>query len=170
MDTRKLKGSVPNGYLNYVKRKWGVTGMEDAMKFADISTRPKDGDWFPMEKSERILEWIALNRGMEQVKEAGRYAAMDLGVFKHLFASLMGLNALLKRSVSNYKLIFNFGDMSFKRTDDGFMIVIKDGRVTDYSCPAWEGAIGGLIQLTRSRGTVESSEGRVEDCTFVIKL
>ena len=169
MDTRKLKGSVPNGYLNYVKRKWGVTGMEDAMKFADISTRPKDGDWFPMEKSERILEWIALNRGMDQVKEAGRYAAMDLGVFKHLFASLMGLNSLLKRSVSNYKLLFNFGEMYFERTENGYIVVIKEGKVTEYSCLAWEGAIKGLIEITHSRGSVEPVNGNPEDCTFVIK-
>ena len=169
MDNRKVKGSVPNGHLNFIKLKWGVSGLEDAMKFADISARPKDGEWVPMVKSDALLEWIYRKKGEEYVKEAGKYAAKDLGIFKYLFASLSGLNSLLKRSVSNYKLLFNFGEMYFERTESGYRVVIKEGKVTEYSCLAWEGAMKGLMEITHSRGSVETVDGNPEDCTFLIK-
>ena len=169
MNEHKVKGSVPNGYLNFIKRKWGVSGLEEAMKYAHISERPKDGDWFPMSKTDMILEWIAGNKGMEYVKGAGRYAAKDLGIFKYLFASIIGIKALLKRSASNYHTIFNFGDMIFEVVEGGYRIIMKDARITRYSCPAWEGAIKGLMEISGSRGKLEPADSSPEDCTFVIR-
>ena len=169
MDERKVKGSVPNGYLNFIKRKWGISGLEEAMKYARISERPEDGQWYSMSKTDVILEWIARKKGMEYVKEAGRYAAKDLGIFRYLFASIIGLKALLKRSASNYHTLFNFGDMVFERTEGGYMITIKGARITEYSCPAWEGAIKGLMEISGSKGDLEPVDSSPEDCTFIIR-
>ncbi len=168
MDERKLKGSVPKGYLNYIKRKWGITGEQDAMKYAGIQEIPKDADWFPVEKSDRLLEWIAKNKGGEKVVEAGKYVAKDLGVFKYLFASLIGMESVLKRYSTNYRAIFNFGEMMMEKRDGGYWVLLKGARVTEYSCPAWNGALEGFMEITKTKGVLESLESGPEDCEFII--
>ena len=55
-DERKTRGSVLNGYLNYIGRRWGKEGIESCMThvgLGDVSIN--DGKWYPEIFSARIL-------------------------------------------------------------------------------------------------------------------
>jgi len=170
MEERKAKGAVVNGYLKFVKRKWGVQGMQGAMEYGGMKTSPKDGEWFSMEKTDKVLDWIAKNKGMEYVKEAGKYTAKDLGVFHYLIASIVGVERLLKKAEQTYGTVFNFGNLRIKIDGKTAVVSMKGVRITDYSCIAWEGALLGIMEVTKSHGIVKplKADGP-NDCKFFMK-
>lgn len=167
MSEKKAKGVVANGYMKFIKRKWGTEGLREAMKYAGIKKEIKDGEWLSMTKTDKLLEWIGRNKGMEYVREAGRYTAKDMGIFRHMFASIMGIEKLLKRSQETYSTIFNFGKIEIEMEDKKARITFREARLTEYSCVAWEGALQGLMEVTRSHGTIKPVKPEnPEDCAF----
>ncbi len=144
--------------------------MRSAREYAGIPENLRDGDWISMKKTETLLEWIDKNKGLDYVKEAGAYTGKDMGIFKYLFASVMGIENLLKRAEYNYKTIFNFGEISVDLKDNKEAVVtIKEAQTTPYSCIAWEGALNGLMEVTRTNGTVEPVKADNGDCKYVLK-
>ena len=167
MDEKKAKGVVANGYLKFIKRKWGIEGLNQAMQHAGIKEAPKDGEWFSMLKTERLLEWIDRNKGMKYVIEAGRYTAKDMGIFRYMFASIIGIERLLRRAQNTYSTIFNYGRIEMEMASKKAKITFRDAKVTEYSCMAWKGALHGLMEVTRSHGSVKHLEPEnPEDCAF----
>jgi hypothetical protein len=170
MDERKAKGVVANGYLKFIKRKWGIMGLNQAMEYAGIKRELKDGEWFSMTKTDKLLEWIGRNKGMEYVKEAGRYTAKDMGIFRYMFASIMGIERLLKRAQDAYRTMFNFGMIDMEIEGKKARITFRKARLTEYSCIAWEGALQGLMEVTHSHGTVKHLEPEnPDDCAFEMR-
>ncbi len=170
MEERKAKGAIVNGYFKLIKRRWGIQGVTEAMKYANIGTQPKDGEWFSMEKTDRVLEWIAKNKGTDYVREAGKYTAKDLGIFRYLIASIVGIERFLKKAEETYETMFNFGKIKIKIDEKTAVVELKGVRVTEYSCIAWEGALLGIMEVTKSHGAVTPLEpGGPEDCRFFMK-
>ena len=81
MAQKHAKGAVLNGYLKFIKKKWGTNGLNEAMKYAEIEKMPLDSEWLPVIKFDLVMEWIVKNKRIDMVKEAGRYSARDLGIF-----------------------------------------------------------------------------------------
>ncbi len=169
MTEEMSKGAVPNGYMKFIKRKWGVSGLEEAMKYAGIEKRPKDSEWFPMRKSDMLLEWIYRNKGEKQVIEAGRFAAKDLGIFGYLFSSILGLDRLLERSRETYPRMFNYGRMIYEKDGNRAIVIMKGVKLSEYTCLAWEGGIKGLMEITKSTANLRRIEVESDrDCKYSI--
>ncbi len=167
MSEKMAKGAVVNGYLKFVKKKWGIEGMQEAMKYAGINKLPKDGEWFPADATTKVLKWIEENKGLNYVVEAGRHASKDLGVFRYIVASFMSVERFLKRSRETYSLLFNYGEFLIDHTNNGAIITIKNARHPEPSCYAWEGALRGILEITRTKGSVERIDpDNPEDCKF----
>ena len=167
MDEKRAKGVVANGYMKFIKRKWGIEGLNQAMEYAGIKRELRDGEWFSMTKTDKLLEWIGRKKGMEYVIEAGRYTAKDMGIFRYMFASIMGMERVLRRAQDAYGTIFNFGKIDIEMNGKKAKITFRDARLTEYSCMAWEGALQGLMEVTRSHGSVKPLEPQnPEDCAF----
>ncbi len=157
----KTKGAVINGYLKFIKKKWGVTGLEDAMRFAGVDRFPKDAEWVPLEKPEKLLAWIYENKGEKQTTEAGKYATKDLGIFTYILVSLMSMDRFLKRAKETYYTFFNYGEFILEKTDDGAIITLKNSiknKYSQYSKYSWKGAFMGIMEITGTKGTVEYIE------------
>ncbi len=170
MEETKAKGSVVNGYLKFVKKKWGIQGMEEATKYSGIKKRPKDGEWFSMVKTDKVLEWIARNKGVEYVREAGKYTAKDLGIFEYLIASIVGIGRFLQKAEETYSTVFNFGDLRIKIEEKRAIVDMRGAKITEYSCTAWEGALLGIMEVTKSHGTVNPLKpDDPGDCKFFMK-
>ncbi len=166
-EKKMVKGALVNGYLKYVKKKWGVAGLEEVKRSAGIARDIKDGEWVPVETAVAVLEWLLSTKGERHVVDAGRHAAKDLGIFKYIIASFMSIERFIKRAQSTYDTLFNYGAIIIKDTERGAMVVLKDSRDTDSSCMAWEGALKGIMEVTRTRGTVTPMEPDApEDCKF----
>ncbi len=169
MSEKKAKGVVLNGYLKFIKRKWGFQGLEDAMKYAGIEEMPYDSQWLPVEIFDEVLDWIRVNKGMDMVTEAARYSAKDLGVFVHLFTSVMGIESLLKRTKEAYPTMFNYGSVEIENSDRKAVVTLKGVVTSECECPAWKGGLTGLLELSRNRGTVEQvSSDDPLDCRYEI--
>ncbi len=170
MEERKAKGAIVNGYFKLIKRKWGMQGVREAMKYAKINAQPKDGEWFSMEKTDKVLEWIGRNKGMDYVREAGKYTAKDLGIFRYLIASIVGIERFLKKAEATYDTMFDFGGINIKIEEKTALIELRGARITEYSCVAWEGALLGIMEVTKSHGTVKPLEpDNPKDCKFFMK-
>ena len=170
MSEKKAKGVVLKGYLKFVKRKWGFQGMEEVMKYAGIEELPYDSQWLPVEVFDRTLEWIRINKGMDMVTEAARFSAKDLGIFVHLFTSVMGIESLLKRSQETYPMMFNYGEMIIEKDGKKAEVLLKGVVTSESICKAWKGGLIGLLELSRNNGTVEElPTDNPEDCRYVIK-
>jgi len=98
VDKKMVKGAVVNGYLKYVKKKWGTMGYKEALQSLGISSEPKDSEWVPAEMATDVLNWIRENKGEQHVGGAGRYASQDLGVFTYMVASFMSIERFMKKA------------------------------------------------------------------------
>ncbi len=171
MAEKMAKGAVLNGYLKFIKKKWGKIGLEEAMGYAGLQKMPKDADWGPAEQFDKVLEWISNKKGIEYVKEAGRYSAKDLGIFGYIFGAIVGAEKLLKRAKEVYPTMFNYGDFHIEMKGSNSAIInIRGASLTKYDCPAWEGGLIGLMEITRSNGHVHVEKpDSPEDCKFTLE-
>ena len=167
---KKAKGIVLRGYLKFVKRKWGTPAMKEVMDFAGIEEMPKEQQWLPVELFDRTLEWIRLKKGADMVTEAARFAAKDLGVLTQLFTSVMGVDSLLLRSSNTYPTIFNYGSMKISVNGKSAEVHMQDVVTSEGICRAWKGGLIGLMELSKSTGTVrEVPSGSPSDCLYIIE-
>ena len=172
MTEKMVKGAFINGYFKFIKKRWGQIGLEEAMKYAGVKWMPKDGDWVPTSEYDKVLEWIAKNKGMNKVKEGGRYSARDLGVFGYMFGAIVGPEELLNRIKEAYPIFFSYGDLLIDMEKEGNRVIItfKGASLTEYDCPALEGGLIGLMEITRSNGRVKVLEpDSPEDCKFMVE-
>lgn len=170
MDGRKCKGAAINGLLKYIKKKWGEQGLRDAMKVAGIARTPRDGEWMPVEKRNALYEWLIKNKGQKQVYEAARHAARDLGIFSFLF-SFVGVEKLLEKARLNYSTLYNYGEVVIEKQEERKVRVVMKGVGTEkYLCDLWEGAIQGLMDITKSGATLRKTAADApDDCAYIIR-
>ena len=170
MTENLAKGAVINGFLKFVKKKWGQIGLNDAMKYAGVSMMPKDGEWVPAVKFDMVLEWIAKNKGMDNVKGAGKNSAKDLGIFGYIFGAVIGTEKILKRMKHTYPSIFNYGEVVLEFGDNNAVVTIKGAAISEYDCPAWEGALTGFMEIARCHGHVKVLEpDSPKDCKYILE-
>ena len=169
MDNRKCKGAVINGQLKYIKKKWGHQGQTEAMRFAGLSRAPKDGAWVPISKNHLLYEWLIKNKGRKQVYEAARYTAMDLGIFSFIF-SFVGMEKLLEKARLNYETLFDFGGVVIEKLEERkAKVTMKEIGTENFLCDVWEGAIRGLMDITKSGGTINRTKADgPADCAYIV--
>jgi hypothetical protein len=167
MDERKVKGAVANGYLKFIKRKWGVQGMKNAMEYAGMKQEPKDGEWVSLKSTYALLEWIEKEHGKEYIVEAGKGMMKGMGGdFKFMFAVVIGFERVLdkvKKEIST--LLFKGSGVEINKEGKSATIRLKGFKMGDVSCMAWKGALMGVMDVTKTKGTVEVLDsGNDEDC------
>ncbi len=164
------KGAVLNGYLKFVKKKGGIEGLQEAAKYVGMDENPKDGEWIPAEMATSVLMWIKEKKGDKYVVEAGRYVSTDLGVFTYIVVSFMSVEKFIRRARDTYKTLFNYGEFIIEEEDNKATITIKNTREPEPSCLAWEGALQGILEITKAKGKVTPVDpDNEEDCKYVME-
>ena len=70
MEEKKVRGSVINGYLNFVEKTWGKEGIASCKKDLDIeNTKFKDGIRYPNSTLITVIKWISDNKGINNVRK-----------------------------------------------------------------------------------------------------
>ena len=73
-DDPRIRGSVINGYLKFIRKKWGSDAVEECAKVLGKSPDSfVEGDWYKYEYSKKLLNWIADTKGPEQLENLGRF-------------------------------------------------------------------------------------------------
>ncbi len=167
MDEKRAKGAVANAYLKFIKKKWGMDGVKKAMEYAEIKENPKDGEWFSLKKTYALLDWIEKEHGKEHIVDAGKGMMKGMGGdFKFMFAVVVGFERVLDRVQKEIsELLFKGASVEINKKGKSASIRLKGFKMGEMSCMAWMGALMGVMEVTKTKGTVEVLDsGNNEDC------
>lgn len=163
MTERRLKGGVLLGYFDFIRRQWGQEGLDECLGDLKIDTNSiKAESMYPVEMDWIILKWIADHKGMDYVKKTGHHTVKNLGSLAYL-VRFVNIKHLLKQAKHNYQDTFDFGEVSVLCDEYGkrAVVIMKDSNYTEETCVAWEGAFEGMMEVTRTKGTVKRNKTQV---------
>jgi hypothetical protein len=158
MEERKIRGSVINGYLKYVEKTWGKSGLEKCLADVKIAGMEfKDGGLYPYQIDQEIVIWISKNYGMDSVRKAGKHTVKNLGLLAYLvrFASI---ETMLQKAKNAYQETYSFGRVDMRTDGKRAVATMKDVSDIPENCQGWIGALEGLLELTRTKGTVSHTK------------
>ncbi len=164
-----VKGSVVNAFARFIKRKWGVYGYDEAMKFAGMKELPKDGDWVPIAQAYRFVEWVRDNHGERYIVEMGRTMPSVMGgELKFVFASILRFEKLLKKVQKDIPAMMFKGAVVTVDVHEGkeATVSLKGVRAIPEACLLWKGALEGLMHRTHKRGDVREVEAPEDTCSY----
>ena len=164
MSEQRLKGGVILGYFNFIKLQWGQEGVDECINDLGLNLDTiKEESFYPLEMDEDILRWISQNKGMEFVRKAGNHTVKNLGNLAYL-VRYVNIKHLLKKAKDNYMDTFDYGEVSILSDDFGkrAVVIMKDSNRIEESCLAWEGAFEGMLEVTRTKGTVRQSKRQID--------
>jgi hypothetical protein len=159
MGDKKLRGSVLNGYLKFIKKKWGNQAYLLCVENIGIGQDGfVEGDWYKYEYSEKLLIWLAKEKGKDQLEALGRFTIQNMGLLSYI-VRFMDVKSIIKKSPKTYKDAFNFGRIEvYKLEDKKAVYRTHDVSQNEYSCIAWGGVCYGFLDATRTKGTVEKTK------------
>lgn len=172
MSDRKVRGSVIQGYLKYIERTWGELGLDECTGTIGLDYDHFDEKrWYRIDQLDKVIEWIAENKGEKYIERAGNYTVKDLGILSYLvkFASI---ESLLKKAPKSYHDAYDYGEIEVDIGEKEAIIKMKDVIHGEYSCNGWLGAFKGMIEMTNNSGTVEEVKCQREGashCEFLLK-
>ncbi len=159
-----LKGGVMLGYFDFIKLHWGEDGVEECVNVTGVDPeRLKDETFYPTKMSEHVLKWISGTKGMENLQKVGNHTVKNLGTLSYL-VRFVNIKHLLKRAKSNYEEAFDYGEVSVLMDEYGkhATVIMKDCNVIEESCVAWQGAFEGMMEVTKTKGTVRQNKHQIK--------
>jgi hypothetical protein len=148
---------VISGYLNYIKKRWGKVGLDDFLKEMEtvVPNPLVEKEWYDADISETILGWMAINHGKEHLERCGNTTVKDLGILSYI-VRFANIKSLLKLAPKHYCQAFDYGKMNIEvhEAEKFAIITMKDTAISEYSCPTWIGAFTGMLEMTKTKGTV----------------
>ena len=172
MENRMIKGAVFNAYISFIKKKWGKDGVANAMKYVNMKEKPKDGEWISLKKTHGLLEWIEKEHGSEYIVEAGNWTMKGVsGDFRFILLSIMNFERALDKGPKNIsKVLFKGSEIEIQKDGKKAVIKLKGLKIDERSCLAWKGALLGVMDVTKTNGTVEVMDsGNDTDCLLYAK-
>lgn len=172
MEDRKVKGSVLLGYIKFIYKTWGQDGSDELITSIGIDPDIKEDILYDDDWSGKILAWIAENKGEEYIERAGKYAITNLGDLSHI-VEFMDIKSIMKRGSESYSAAYNEGDFVVDLKDTGATINIRGSGINDkYACKAWVGVFKGMLEITKTKGTVKEVQCErdgADHCEFVME-
>lgn len=168
---QRIKGSVINGHLKFIKKKWGAAGVEGACKELRIDcTRIEENRWYDADYSNKILTWIARNKGVDQVVACGAHTVKDLGILSYI-VRFMNMRSMVAKAKENYSDAFSYGRVKVEIDGDSALVIMKDVARSEYTCLAWRGVFEGMLEMTKTPGKVEEVKCQFKGaprCEFIV--
>ena len=170
---RQVRGTVINAYLGFVKKKWGIEGLEKCMKDLGIEESVKDGHYYIDQVRENILRWISREKGSEYLEEAGSFVVENLGILSWIvrFASP---KTIVEKFPKSYSEVYTFGRIEIDHSDEKNIIArLYDVCQIEETCEVWKGVCKGVLKITKSKGTVTKTRCQLKGdafCEYVVEL
>jgi hypothetical protein len=162
-DKRRVKGGVIRGYFDFVRHQWGSDGVRECGEAIGLNPQKiKEDQFYPAEIDEKILRWISETKGSQYVQKAGNHTVKNLGVLSYL-VKFVNIKHLLKKAKDNYNDAFDYGDVSILTDEFGkrAVVIMKNCNITEESCNAWLGAFEGMMEITRTKGSVKLNKRQI---------
>jgi hypothetical protein len=160
-EERLTRGSVILGYARYIKKKWGKDGLEECQRAIGMpNARITEDGWYPEMVNCRVLHWISDTHGREEVFRAAAYTVSGSGIIAFA-ARMAGIEKVLERGVEDYQRNFKFGELRVDMGKGQATITLTDSAIDELDCYSWQGALQGVLDMCKLKGSVEQAE-----CTF----
>ncbi len=156
MSERMMKGGVMLGYFDFIRNQWGEYGITECIEATGVDPgKLREEVGYPSEMDERVLRWISEIKGMDYVRKLGVHTVKNLGELSYL-VRFVNIKNLLMKFQDNYHDTFQFGELSMLMDKFGkrATIIMKDCNSQEESCMAWLGAFEGMMEVTKTKGTV----------------
>lgn len=165
-EEKLMRGSAINGYLKFVKKKWGVAGLNECLASAGLDAMLKEGGYYSREVRLSILNWIAEERGMEFIKEAGKHTVLNLGLLSWLMR-FANPPTVAERMKENYPEIYKYGRVEVDTSQEGRLFVkFYDLLTTKIEETAWVGVGEGFLEGTKTKGTIEVTSSQADGAEY----
>ena len=171
---RRTRGSVLNGYLKFIKEKYGGSELKVARADMGIDNLNfKDGQYYQDEIIGNVLRWINRNKGEEAVKEAGRFVLHNLGILSWMIR-FSDFNTLALKFPKNYGEVYTFGSCEVDASNPKkIKMTLKDVCYYEEACLVWEGICEEALAITKTEGKVSHTrcerKGETE-CVFTVEI
>lgn len=171
---RRTRGSVLNGYLKFIKEKWGASEFKVARADMGIDNLNfKDGQYYQDEIIGNVLRWIHRNKGKDALKEAGRFILHNLGILSWM-VRFSDFNTLALKFPKNYSEVYAFGSCEVDASNPKLIkMTLKDVCYYEEACLVWEGICEEALTITKTEGKVSHTrcERRGEtECVFLVEI
>lgn len=171
MEERKVRGSVINGYLKFVEKTWGKDGYENCLADTNLNGMDiKDGVQYNYTMLQGVIKWISKNYGMQYVRKAGKHTVKNLGLLAYL-VRFTSVETMLGKAKDAYYEAYHVGHVGMKISGKTAVACMKDVSEIPENCEGWIGALEGLLELTRTKGTVTHEKCQLkgdERCEYKI--
>jgi len=170
---RRVRGSILNSYLDFIKKKWGKDGYELCMNDLGFEENFKNGHYYRDEIRENILRWISREKGIEYCVECGKFIVSNLGILSWL-VRFTDAKTLAKRFPKNFSEVYAYGNVEVD-TDQENVIILRlyDVNRMKESCKVWLGVCQGATEMTNTVSEVRKTKCSVdgdEYCEYTINL
>ncbi|MBI5000292.1 MAG: hypothetical protein HZB92_02015 [Euryarchaeota archaeon] len=157
MTVEGQRGLVVKAHLGYVKQQWGAEALRECcghigMGYDDID----EDEFYSRDVENAVLTWISRNKGMEHVQRSGHHGVMNLGVYSYLIPQ-KSIETIARVAEMSYMDTYNYGSIkviSNPREKTIFVQFVAKDRMPE-NCAAWLGAMQGIFDLAKVRGSVE---------------
>jgi hypothetical protein len=160
MSERKLKGGVMLGYYDFIRHQWGEDGVVECLRATGVDPDRLEAEkMYSTEINERLLKWLSGTKGIGYVRKAGNHTVKNLGSLSYL-VRFVNIRHFLIKAKENYDDAFQFGEVSVLLDNRGkhASVIMKDCNTLKESCMAWLGAFEGMMEITRTKGTVKQNK------------
>ncbi|MDO9537421.1 MAG: hypothetical protein Q7J68_03780 [Thermoplasmata archaeon] len=171
---RRTRGSVMNGYLKFIQKKWGVEGLAQCKKDVGIEDMEfRDGQYYQDAIIGNVLRWMHREKGRESLKEAGKFIMHNLGILSWL-VRFTDIETLAKKFPKNYSEVYAFGKCKVDLSNPKRLIlVLEDVGYYEEACIIWEGVVEESLVMTKTKGRVTHTKCQRQGaphCEFVIDV
>ena len=144
-----------NGYLKFIKKKWGAEGLNQCKKDVGIEDMDfKDGHYYHDEVIGNVLRWLHREKGRESILEAGGFIMHNLGILSWL-VRFTDVETLAKKFPKNYSEVYAFGKCNVDISDPKRLkLILTDVGYYEEACLIWEGVIDEALAMTKTNGKV----------------
>jgi len=163
-----------NGYLKFIKKKWGAEGLANCKRDVGIEDLDfKDGHYYHDEIIGNVLRWVHREKGREAIMDAGRFIMHNLGILSWL-VRFTDVETLAKKFPKNYSEVYAFGKCKVDISDSKRLrLILEDVGYYEEACLIWEGVIEESLTMTKTKGRVTHTKCQrlgAPHCEFIIDV
>ncbi len=167
----EVRGTVLNGFVKYVRSRWGESGIKELAEYCDFEIdRIKESEWYDSDVLKNIHNFLD-GKGKDHVRLAGQFVPQNLGLLSYL-TKYFNVKTLLKKAPKNYSEGFSYGSCTMELGDKEALIKFKDVMIDEHVCQSWRGVLEGALKATNTKGVVrpiEPPEKGEKDCFFKVE-
>ncbi len=164
----ELSGQIIISMINYVRKRWGERGVSDLEGDTGIKAGGiKEGMFYPLDHAGKVMAHVKDRYGPENIRKMGRFQVKDIG-FKRYLARFVPPEKVLRLIRESYHKMTKVGTMGIKETKGGAEITMTDFIKNEDLVELWTGVYEGVLEMTRTKGSVETDAGELTDKGLVI--